>query len=181
MKLRSLALTVFAVCTTLLSTTWLLADDDDEHEHRHGRKRTHALTAAHDPTWAEECSGCHMLYQPGLLPARSWRAMMEGLEDHFGDDATLEPAARDAITAFLEGNAADRVSNRRSAKIARAIPASATPLRFTETRYFQRKHHEIKAAVWQREKVASKANCVACHGRDAEKGVFDEHTVSIPK
>lgn len=156
-----------------LSAGWLFA-----HE---GRGRTHALAPAADATWASECSSCHMLYPPGLLPARSWRAMMEGLDSHFGDNASLDPATRSAIAAFLDANAADRVGNRRSAKIAQSIPAGDTPLRFTETRYFVRQHHELRASVWKREKVGSAANCVACHGKEAERGVFDEDAVSVPK
>ncbi|MDH5218993.1 MAG: diheme cytochrome c, partial [Gammaproteobacteria bacterium] len=42
-----------------------------------------------DSLYKEECSACHMAYQPGLLPARSWEKMMDNLADHFGENAEL--------------------------------------------------------------------------------------------
>ena len=38
----------------------------------------------------------------------------------------------------------------------------------------------VPRATWARKSVGSAANCAACH-RQAEKGVFDEDTVRIPK
>jgi nitrate/TMAO reductase-like tetraheme cytochrome c subunit len=54
------------------------------------------------------------------------------------------------------------------------------PLRITETRWFVKKHDEVPRTTWTRKSVGSAANCAACH-RQAEKGLFDEDTVSIPK
>ena len=56
-------------------------------------------------------------------------------------------------------------------KISRSIDPRETPLRITETPYWQGKHHDIGAAVWQQPQVGSRANCVACH-QDAEKSAF---------
>lgn len=129
--------------------------------------------------WQAECSSCHALYHPGLLPARSWRAVMTGLDRHFGENATLDAATRDEITRFLEANAADRNGNRRSTKIAASIPAAATPLRVSEVRYIRAKHDEIRADIWRRPAIGSPANCAACH-RSAERGDFSERSVAIP-
>lgn len=149
----------------------LFADDDD-----HARN----LPAVDNAKWRSECASCHLLYHPALLPERSWRKIMSGLERHFGDNAKLDPAAQKEITEFLAANAADRSSSRRAQKIAKSIPAAQTPLRASETGYFTHKHNEIRAEVWQRKAVGSKANCAACHG-EADKGNFDEHMVRIPK
>jgi hypothetical protein len=46
---------------------------------------THAATL-------KECGECHMAYQPGLLPAASWNRIMDGLADHFGENASVLPA-----------------------------------------------------------------------------------------
>jgi hypothetical protein len=54
------------------------------------------------------------------------------------------------------------------------------PLRITETGSFMKEHDEIpKKMVTGNPEVKSFSNCQACH-RDADKGLFDEHTVSIP-
>jgi len=149
----------------------LFADDD-------GREQS--LPPADNAKWRSECASCHVLYHPALLPERSWRKMMSGLERHFGDNAKLDPVTQKEITEFLAANAADRSGSRRAQKIARSIPAAQTPLRASETGYFTHKHSEIRAEVWQRQAVGSKANCAACHTA-AANGNFDEHMVRIPK
>ena len=59
------------------------------------------------PATGEECSACHMAYPPSLLPARSWSAIMTGLDDHFGENAMLDEATRAEIEAYLTGAAGD--------------------------------------------------------------------------
>lgn len=193
----------------LTGTSWLLADDDDDDDDHYGQGRTgsseresgqgwgagwernragegqgegstHAFPVVANAKWKEECSSCHTLYHPGLLPERSWKAVMGGLDKHFGENASLDPATQQAITAFLLSNAADKSSYRRSIQLAKSIPATAAPLRVTETRWYLAKHDEIKPDVYKRSKVGSKANCGACHAK-ADAGVFDEDTVKIPK
>lgn len=135
-----------------------------------GENRSHSpmLPKQVNAKWQQECSGCHLAFAPGLLPAASWRKIMSGLDHHFGADASL--AAQDAteITAFLEKNQANRWTS------------NAAPLRVTEGKWFAAKHREIAPAVWQRASIKSANNCMACH-RSADKGVFDEHRVSIPR
>ena len=138
------------------------------------------LTQASNAKWQAECASCHMAYQPGLLPERSWRKLMAGLDKHFGENASLDPATAEEITRFLAANSADRSGNRRSARIAASIPAAAVPLRISETAYFRRKHDEIASDIWRRPKVGSPANCQACH-QTAEKGDYSERNVKIPR
>lgn len=184
MKTPSKKLPYLILIATLGATSLVLADhddDDDEHEERQERRAgKRALPAVTQPQWAKECSACHMLYPPALLPERSWRAMMGGLNKHFGENAQLDAATQETITSFLAQNAADRTPVRRAEMVARSIAANETPLRITQTQYFLRKHDELRPAVFARPKVGSPANCVACHS-GAEKGVFSEHEVSIPR
>lgn len=135
---------------------------------------------AHKAT-VSECAACHMAYPAGLLPARSWTRMMSGLDKHFGEDASLSPEETAAIARYLVDNAADSPrANERSRRIASGIAAGAAPQRFTETPYFAYLHDEVPAAVWKRAKIASRANCIACHTR-AESGSFAEREIKIPK
>ena len=55
----------------------------------------------------------------------------------------------------------------------RGIPADATPLRITDTRFWIRGHSDISAAGFASPNVKSKANCVACH-RSAAAGQYGE-------
>lgn len=65
----------------------------------------------HAPT-RKECGECHMAFQPGLLPAASWKRIMDGLNDHFGEKATLAPDVAADIRAYLTRNAAVRGDDR---------------------------------------------------------------------
>ncbi|MEZ5923992.1 MAG: diheme cytochrome c [Hyphomicrobiaceae bacterium] len=112
-----------------------------------------------------ECSACHIAYPPRMLPAASWEALMAGLKDHFGEDATLDDAALTHIRDYLVANA-----GRDDAK---AVDAEGKPvLRISELRWFKHEHsEEVSAASFK--KAGSWANCVACHA-GAEKGQFDD-------
>ena len=126
-----------------------------------------------DPAYQAECTSCHIAYPPQLLPARSWRALMAGLDKHFGTDASLDPQSAAAITAFLEQNAGRKRASKYS--------SSAEPvLRITETRWFVHEHDEVPARAWKGPKVKGAANCTACHA-DADQGNFNEHGIRLPK
>jgi cytochrome c553 len=130
--------------------------------------------------WQQECSSCHLAYPPALLPKASWQRLMNGLDQHFGDNASLDPATRTDILRFLEANAADSGNSRIGNKVMQRLDANAAPLRITETAWFVRKHDEVPRTTWSRKAIGSAANCAACH-RQAERGVYDEDTVRIPK
>jgi hypothetical protein len=158
----------------------VLADDNEkggkgaggEKSEKGGREERGStlLPSQANPTWAQECSACHIAYAPGLLPAASWRKVMAGLDQHFGADASLTAPENQAVSAFLVANASNRWTG------------TGAPLRITETPWFKRKHNskEVPAAVWQRAAVKSPANCQACHA-GADKADFNEHAVKIPQ
>ncbi len=161
----------------------LVHGDDDEHGHwerNNPFKPTLDVAPAADPLYRDECGGCHMAYPPGLLPARSWRAILYGLDEHFGDDAGLEAATALKIGEYLLANSADKSTHRRSIKIMRRLSKGETPLGISQMRYFKHKHDEIpRGWVTNNERVASLSNCPACHGQ-AESGSFRESEIVIP-
>ena len=130
--------------------------------------------------WQQECASCHLAYSPALLPRASWQRVMGGLDRHFGENASLDPATQADILRFLEANAADSGRSRMGDKVMQRMDTNVASLRITETRWFVGKHDEVPRATWSRKSVGSAANCAACH-RQAEKGVFDDDTVRIPK
>ena len=126
--------------------------------------------------YSEECGSCHFAYQPGLLPKASWLRMLDQLEDHFGENAELDAQTRDQLVRYLGENAADQVSFGRSPRFAEHTAS----LRITDSRYFQRKHHEIPQQwVLKNPGVGSFSNCDSCHTK-AGQGSYDEHAVVIP-
>jgi hypothetical protein len=110
----------------------------------------------HGPT-LKECGECHMAFQPALLPAESWRKIMAGLADHFGEDASLEAEVAAGIEAYLVANAGR---------------GDGTKLRISEQRWF-RHEHDFPDRVWQKPEIRSKANCEACH-RGAARGLYED-------
>ena len=127
-----------------------------------------------DAVVIKECGACHMAFQPSFLPARSWQKMMEGLKDHFGENAELDEATSKRITEYLTANAGDRGHFTGSAL--RGLAASETPLRISETPWFVRKHEKhgrISPPALQRAHAKSKSDCAACHP-DASKGYYED-------
>lgn len=135
-----------------------------------------------DPLYLEECGACHFAYPPGLLPSRSWQALLASaaLEDHFGDNAELDESDRKAIEAVLIDNSADHSHYKRSVQIRRGTDKADTPLRITDTALIRRKHRELTdSQVKDNPKVGSLSNCDKCHSQ-AGSGSFDNDQVVIP-
>lgn len=176
-------LQLLVLITSLTATGTLLASGGFSSESGRGEGeegRGSQMPAVTNATWKTECSSCHMLYHPGLLPARSWHKIMTGLDKHFGENASLDATTQAEIAQFLASNSADKQTNRRSNRINQSIAASATPIRISETRYFTAKHDEVSAATFKRKSIGSPSNCVACH-KNAEKGNFSESEIKIPR
>ncbi|MFC2969663.1 diheme cytochrome c [Acidimangrovimonas pyrenivorans] len=117
-----------------------------------------------------ECSACHMAYPPGLMPARSWKAIMSNLENHFGEDASLDPETTKKIEDYLVANAADAKGY---GGIMRGLTAQDTPLKITDMPWWKWVHSEISPTYFQSKRVKSSANCTACHF-SGDKGYFEE-------
>ncbi|MBI5970537.1 MAG: diheme cytochrome c [Deltaproteobacteria bacterium] len=129
--------------------------------------------------YAQECSLCHYLYQPGLLPERSWEKLMKESNDHFGENLGLDEKTASEILSYLKANCAEKTRNKRAKRILSSV-GGAVPLRVTETPYMKGEHRRIKAEVFKRPSIQSFSNCAACH-KTAAQGDFDEDNVSIPK
>ncbi len=163
------------------------ADEDDGRKHQR-RERRHGddnhngrenLKPVVNPTYADQCGACHFAYQPELLPAGSWKKILDGSDDHFGESVDLEPDAMVEIAGYLASNAADTSPAELARKIIRCLDG-LTPLRITEVPYIRREHREVSPQVINRKSVGSLSNCIACH-RTAEKGIYDDDEVSVPK
>jgi len=130
-----------------------------------------------NPTFLKECAACHWAIHPSLLPRSSWKLIMSSLDQHFGEDASLPPAAAADIGTFLEANAAETVDTEPANRL-REVSANE-PKRITATGFWQHMHHDIRDQTFTSPAVKSKINCVACH-KDAPSGRFDDQVIDIP-
>lgn len=161
-----------------LGAVWV-ALRDDESDRWVWAPRGHDVAPVNNESYRAECGGCHFAYQPGLLPAEAWGRIMDSLDNHFGDDATLDPDLTQQLLSYLTANAAGSNLSIRPRAFA-ASPVPGDPPRITQTAYFKRKHVEVpERLVKDNPKVGSFSHCSACH-RSAERGSFNEHRVSIP-
>jgi hypothetical protein len=122
--------------------------------------------------YIQECSGCHIAYQPGLLPGKAWQNIMQGLEQHYGTDSSLAPELVQLLSVWLFDNAATGRGGRFT-----ELPQED---RITKAYWYSRKHRKIDNAVWRLESVNSRANCEVCHDR-AEEGRYDKKNLTIPE
>ena len=129
------------------------------------------------PVVAEECGACHMVYSPSLLPAAAWDGIAATLDDHFGEDASLDDETTAEIAAWLTANAAETVDTLPARLFARAPDAAQG---ITDRPAWQRIHADLPDALFASRPVTSRSNCAACHG-DAETGRFSPFAISIPK
>ena len=125
-----------------------------------------ALACALPVAWADS----RAMPASAMLPASSWSRMMQGLDQHYGTDASLDAAMVRQISTWLAAHAG-------TYKRVREAPPQD---RITQSSWFERKHREVEPAVWKRAAVGSPANCMACHTR-ADQGDFDDDRVRIPK
>jgi hypothetical protein len=114
-----------------------------------------------------------MAYSPAMLPASSWKRMMGDLQNHFGQDASVDAATAATIEAYLSANAADAGGRQFGGKLLRGVAFASAPQRITELPKWKDEHRNIAASEWASKDVRSKSNCVACH-LDAPRGFYDE-------
>lgn len=141
-----------------------------------GITASHAQIPSAKPTpqakYEQECTGCHIAYPVGMLPAPSWQRIMSTLSKHYGADASLDDASTREIGDWLKARAGTY----------KRVDAAPGQDRISKSEWFLRKHRasEVAPEVWKRAAVGSPSNCAACH-RNAAQGSFNERDIKIPK
>ena len=125
-----------------------------------------------------ECGDCHAAFHPSLLPAKSWADMMATLDDHFGEDASLDPDTINEIALYLAEYAGEVWDTEAANRFRILDPAH--PMQITATPYWMRKHDEITAETFKIKGIGVKSNCSGCH-TDHYSGRFDDQKIKIPK
>ena len=117
-----------------------------------------------------------MLYHPSLLPRDSWQKLMANLEDHFGEDASLDDSVTQDIANYLS-TYSSQVWDTEAANELRAVDPQK-PYEITATPFWKRTHARIDPTIFETRPVLSKGNCAACHW-DAESGRFADQKIEI--
>ncbi len=179
----------------VLSTTWLAAlaasiflfvvvrpataaDDRFDRTKFDGRG---GFAPVSDDVYRKECGSCHFAYLPGLLPARSWDRVMEGVGTHFGETLDLGGDVAGRLRAYLMSNAADRVPDLGPAVLLERLEPDKTPLRITQVPIMHRNHIVIREVFKVNGQVRTRTitNCDACH-RNAAEGSFALRDLVVP-
>ena len=135
-----------------------------------------------DETYAKECGSCHFAYLPGMLPERSWRALMARSNQHFGETLALAPATARRIEDYLASNAADRSDYEGAKMMTWELAKEATPQRITALPLMRHRHvvvNKLMASPVYGVKVKTLANCDACHEK-AATGSFAYDQILVP-
>ena len=135
-------------------------------------------TAALDVSYRKECGACHTPHHPSLGPAATWAAIMARLDDHFGENASLDEALTQQLGAYLAGNAAERWDTAGANRL--RVPSPSEPLRITATEGWRGIHRGLEPQTFERKSVAGRFNCSNCH-RDAESGRFAPRAIAVPE
>jgi cytochrome b len=135
-------------------------------------------TAPLDATYAKECAACHSPHHPSLAPAATWRKIIDGLSDHFGDNASLDPKQTDRLGSYLTANSAEHWDTKAANRM--RVPDARGSLRITETGGWKSIHRRVAPAAFASKAVNGKLNCTACHS-DAASGRFAPRSISLPR
>ena len=125
--------------------------------------------------FVKECASCHTLYPPNLMPKKSWELIMSNLENHFGDDASLDEELNKNILAFLLKNSAETSTMENSWKFLNSI-GDKDIIALSKTTYWDKRHKDIPKEIFDDKEIKSKANCKACHS-DIEKGLIEDENI----
>jgi len=128
-----------------------------------------------NPVFVNECGSCHTLYPPTLLAKEGWSVLMGDLSNHFGDDASLDPADERSIREYLLAHSAETSTQEMSFKMMQSLE-KRDMIAITQTPFWKKRHHPISEEIFKSDKVKSRANCKACHS-DVEQGRIEDGAI----
>lgn len=123
-----------------------------------------------------ECSDCHNLIPPHLLPKESWIELMKNQGDHYEEDLELESSLAKSIQEFLVQNASHTSTREASFKLSQEIKDSKK-FTITDTNYWKETHKDIPKEVFKSDEIETKSNCAACH-KDFEHGILSDINIT---
>lgn len=123
--------------------------------------------------YTQQCNVCHFAYPPGMLPAASWKKLMDDMPQHFTGLVMINIDTQNDISQWLQTHAGT------FAPVAEEPPQN----RITQSLWWQKIHmnnSKLPAAMWKKPSVAKGSSCVTCH-QNAAKGEYNAKAVLLPK
>lgn len=123
--------------------------------------------------YTQQCNVCHFAYPPGLLPAASWKKLMEDMPPHFTSQVMINVDTQIEISNWLQAHAGTFA----------AVDEAPPQNRITQSVWWQKTHRassKLPASVWKKPSVRHGSSCVTCH-QNAAKGEFNAQTALVPK
>lgn len=155
--------------------SWAVDDHFDPSKYDKG-----GFAPVHDEVYAKECGSCHFTYLPGMLPERSWRALMARSNQHFGESLALAPDTARHIENYLAANASDRSEYEGAKMMTWELPKDAAPTRITALPLMRHRHVVVRKLMQAPGvQVSTLANCDACHEK-AATGSFAYQDILVP-
>jgi hypothetical protein len=102
--------------------------------------------------------------------------MLREQDRHFGEDLSLSPRAKNAL---LEEAGAARDIGWAAWKLAGSAPATESPQRITELRFWRHAHRRLPDAAFKAPVSAGRHDCESCHV-DAASGIFQPRMIQKP-
>ncbi len=173
-----LSLSIFAFSTILIATVTYFFIIGTHDNFMTQQKFKNIDYEKIDPTYTKECGECHTAYPPFLLPEESWRRVMSGLDNHFGEEITeanITKSQQKSILSFLTKNSAESSTREVSVAIMKSL-GDRRPKAITKTPYWRERHKGIPKSAFEDKKIKDKSNCKACH-IDFEYGNLDDMNI----
>ena len=129
----------------------------------------------------DKCSECHKIYPTYLLPERSWIRILDGLDNHFGEEITdqnITKTEKVIISKYLLANAAEHSKREGAVKVIHS-DGNERPLAITKTKYWRETHKNISSNTYRKKQIKDKSNCFACH-INMDKGLIEDIDIKIP-
>jgi hypothetical protein len=152
------------------ASAWAIDDRFDP-----ARTEKGGFAPVNNAAYAKECGSCHFTYLPGMLPARSWKALL-GARDHFGETLGLKPEVAAEIEQYLVAQAADHTDYRGSELMLSELMDAAVPTRITTLPLMRHRHVVVRKLVADPKAFT---NCDTCH-ENASSGSFAYDHIVVP-
>lgn len=137
---------------------------------------------AENPSFYEKCSKCHKTYPPFMLPHDSWVRLMDGLDNHFGEqilENNITKSEQNTIKEYLLTHSAETSTHKVAFKTLYSL-GDMRPISMSKVPYWRESHKSIDKAIFKMPPIKDASNCFACHP-DFEYGILDNTRIHIPK
>ena len=124
-----------------------------------------------------ECISCHTLFPPFLLDEKSWVYIMDNLENHFRDDASLEQEDINAIKKYLVNYSAKNSTKESAYHMYKSLENKEI-IAITKSSYWKKRHKSINKKVLQENNITKQSDCKSCH-KNIENGLLNDKDIKI--